>query len=183
MGATLSNGIVYYWPTSNESWTCLLAPTSGCSYIRQQITNVTYSNGYAYFTVGAFAQPAGGYYRLCRRSAFVNVLMFFLVAEVSAGDDVPLIVGITAACVCVVVAVVVSAVCPRYFASALLFILGADLLPQAPRSVGARQSLVCIASCVVLHRLSARLIPQGSEEVPHGAAVVCQPCVGAGRRH
>ena len=106
----MTNGAVYFWPDNEATRACIANPTAGCTYLRQQVPNAKFnSNGYVTFAVGAryemclvaidwfshrfsVTQPAGGYY------------------QVSAGNDIALIVGVTAACVCIVLAVVASAI-------------------------------------------------------------------------
>jgi len=93
VSVTLTNGQVFFWPDNNQSRQCLFNPTAGCNYLRTTIAGATFSNGYAYFAVGAsVTTPASGFY------------------QVSPGNDIPLIVGVTAACVCITLVVVISAI-------------------------------------------------------------------------
>ena len=94
VSATLSSGTVYWWPDNAATQACVANLTAGCLYLRKAVTNADFSNtGFVTFQVGqSVTSPAGGFY------------------QVTAGNDVALIVGVTAACVIVVLVVVVGAI-------------------------------------------------------------------------
>eukprot|EP00054_Salpingoeca_dolichothecata_P028231 m.212749 g.212749 ORF g.212749 m.212749 type:complete len:1339 (+) comp26162_c0_seq2:104-4120(+) len=92
VSVTLTYGSVYFWPDTLSGRDCI-TDKEGCAFIRRKVKGAKIDDGEAVFEVGASqTEPAGGFY------------------QVSAGNNLPLIVGVTVACVLVALAAVGAAV-------------------------------------------------------------------------
>ena len=91
---SLTSGNVYFWPDSPSARDCVLGTSdTGCNYLRQSVSGAVFENGHVTFQVGNSASsPAGGYY------------------QVVPGSSVGVIVGATAACVVITLAVILAAI-------------------------------------------------------------------------
>eukprot|EP00042_Codosiga_hollandica_P057950 m.867356 g.867356 ORF g.867356 m.867356 type:complete len:1326 (+) comp59728_c0_seq2:80-4057(+) len=95
ISVSIAQGKVYHWAEDPNLKDCVAQAGSvmGCNFRRTEIANPVFKSGYVTFSVGgSVASPAGGYY------------------QVEPGSNVGLIVGVTAACVCVTLIVVLSAI-------------------------------------------------------------------------
>lgn len=95
VSVTADYGKVYYWPDTETGKKCVLSAgdKSGCNHIRSSVDDVQFSGSTAQFEVGKSATaPAGGFY------------------QVGAGNDLPIIVGVTVACLLIALVAVGSAV-------------------------------------------------------------------------
>jgi hypothetical protein len=94
VSVSITEGTVYFWPESEAAKACIVdSSDTSCNYLRQKVDGAVFKNGFVTFPVGSsVTQPAGGFY------------------IVSAGSDVGVIVGATAACVCLTLIVILSAI-------------------------------------------------------------------------
>ena len=91
VSVSLTYGTVYYFPP--EAAACMVNFVAGCVTYRQAVPGATVTGGYAQFEVGgSVSRPVGGYY------------------QVSAGSNVAIIVGTTAACLFVTLTVLAGSV-------------------------------------------------------------------------
>jgi hypothetical protein len=92
---TVEYGSVFYWPDTPSGKKCALegGDVTGCNALRQKIENPQFDDATVTFQVGGSATaPAGGFY------------------QVSAGSNLPVVVGVTISCLMVSLVAIGAAV-------------------------------------------------------------------------